>query len=94
MDEADTNRMAAAMKFLPCNTIWIVWWGEACLLASRPEEAQDHAVRVLQLARVQKEPAYEAYALHLFGKSRAWSGVPNDGPSESPLRHARSLARV
>jgi len=31
----------------------------------------DRAVRALELARVQKEPAYEAYALHLIGEIAA-----------------------
>ena len=60
--------LAARIKFLPCNSLWIVWWGEAHLLAGQPAEAMDQAVRALDLARVQREPAYEAYARHLMGE--------------------------
>ncbi len=63
--------LAARMKFLPCNSVWIVWWGEAYLLGGQADDAMDRAVRALELARVQKEPAYEAYALHLLGEIAA-----------------------
>jgi tetratricopeptide (TPR) repeat protein len=52
---------------LPCNSVWIVWWGEAYLSAGRLEEATDLAVRALSIARAQKERGYEAHALHLEG---------------------------
>ena len=84
--------MAAAMKFLPCNSIWIVWFGEACLLGRRPEEAQDHAVRALELARVQKEPAYEAYALHLFAMIDTRHEPPDLKSAESRYREAMAMA--
>jgi class 3 adenylate cyclase/tetratricopeptide (TPR) repeat protein len=84
--------LAARIKFLPCNSVWIVWWGEACLLAGRPAEAADHAVRALELARAQHEPAYEAYALHLLAEI----GVRRDPPSldraERLYREALALA--
>jgi ATP/maltotriose-dependent transcriptional regulator MalT len=84
--------MAAAMKFLPCNSVWIVWAGEACLLGNRPEEARDHAARALELARVQKEPAYEAYALHLFGMIGTGRDRPDLESTESRYREAMVLA--
>jgi class 3 adenylate cyclase/tetratricopeptide (TPR) repeat protein len=84
--------MAAAMKFLPCNSVWIVWWGEACLSGSRLEEAQDHAARALELARVQKEPAYEAYALHLLGMIGARRDRPDVESVERRYREGMAMA--
>jgi tetratricopeptide (TPR) repeat protein len=84
--------MAAAMKFLPCNSIWIVWWGETCLRAGKPDEAMDHAVRALELARAQKEPAYEAYALHLRSEIVARRDPLDMERAETGYRQAIALA--
>ena len=84
--------MAAAIKFLPCNSIWIVWWGESCLLGNRPEEAQDRAIRAVELARAQKEPAYEAYALHLLGEIASRRDPPDPEKAERHYREAIALA--
>jgi tetratricopeptide (TPR) repeat protein len=64
---AQSLERAAAIKFLPCNSLWIGWWGEAALLAGRLEDAMQHATRALDIARAQKEQGYEAYALRLLG---------------------------
>jgi tetratricopeptide (TPR) repeat protein len=84
---------AAAMKFLPCNSIWIVWWGEACLSRGSLEEARDHAARALELARVQKEPAYEAYALHLLGMIGTRHDQPDLENTEGRYREAMAMAQ-
>jgi tetratricopeptide (TPR) repeat protein len=81
--------LAAAIKFLPCNSIWIVWWGEAHLLRGRLDEAMDRAVRALELARAQKEPAYEAYALHLLGQIAA-----RRDPAGRAERHYREAMEI
>jgi tetratricopeptide (TPR) repeat protein len=84
--------MAAAAKFLPCNSIWIVWWGEAYLLQGRLDEATDRAVRALELARVQREPGFEAHALHLLGEIAARRDPPAAETAESRYREAVAIA--
>jgi class 3 adenylate cyclase/tetratricopeptide (TPR) repeat protein len=84
--------MAAAIKFLPCNSIWVVWWGEAHLHQGRVDQATDRAVRALELARAQREPAYEAYALHLLGEIAARRDPPAPETAESRYREAMANA--
>jgi len=61
---------AAAVKFLPCNSLWIGWWGEASLAMGNLEDAMQHATRALEISRAQKEQGYEAYALRLHDLCR------------------------
>jgi class 3 adenylate cyclase/tetratricopeptide (TPR) repeat protein len=84
--------LAAAIKFLPCNSIWIIWWGEAHLRQGHFDEAMDRAVRALELARVQNEPAYEAYALHLLGEIIARRDLGTAGGAERHYREAMAIA--
>jgi hypothetical protein len=69
-----------------------VWWGETHLLAGQPADAMDRAVRALDLARVQKEPAYEAYALHLLGEIAARRDPSDADTAEHRYREALTLA--
>jgi tetratricopeptide (TPR) repeat protein len=84
--------MAAAIKFLPCNSIWIIWWGEAHLRLGHFDEAIDRAVRALELARAQQEPAYEAYALHLLGEIVARRDMARAAGAEQHYREAMALS--
>jgi tetratricopeptide (TPR) repeat protein len=83
---------AAAIKFLPCNSLWIGWWGEAALLAGRLEDARQHATRACDIARAQKEQGYEAYALRLLGKIAAHGHPPEVEQAETAYHQA--LARA
>ena len=83
---------AAAIKFLPCNSLWIGWWGEACLAVGRPAEATDLAVRALEISRTQKERGYEAYALRLMGDIATRSDQPQVARAESAYAEAIALA--
>jgi tetratricopeptide (TPR) repeat protein len=83
---------AAAMKFLPCNSLWIGWWGEAALLAGHTEDAMQHATRARDIARAQKEQGYEAYALRLLGKIAAHGHPPEVEQAETHYQQA--LARA
>jgi class 3 adenylate cyclase/tetratricopeptide (TPR) repeat protein len=87
---------AAAIKFLPCNSLWIGWWGEAALLAGRLEDALQHATRAVDIARAQKEQGYEADALRLLGRVAAHSHAPDVIHAETyyqqALAHADALA--
>ena len=83
---------AAANRFLPCNSLWIGWWGEAALMAGRPEAAMQHATRAVEISRAQKERGYEAYALRLLGKIAAHGHPPDVGQAET--RYQQALARA
>jgi tetratricopeptide (TPR) repeat protein len=83
---------AAAIKFLPCNSLWIGWWGEAALLADRPEDAIQHATRACDIARAQKEQGYEAYALRLLGKIAAHDHPLHAEQAETYYQQALALA--
>lgn len=76
--------MAAAIKFLPCNSIWVVWWGEAHLHQGRVDQATDRAVRALELARAQREPG--------FGEIAARRDPPAPETAESRYREAMANA--
>jgi predicted ATPase/class 3 adenylate cyclase len=84
--------LAARIKFLPCNSLWIVWWGEAHLLVGQMGEAMNQAVRALELARTQKEPSYEAYSLHLIGEILARRDPSGADTAERRYREALTLA--
>jgi tetratricopeptide (TPR) repeat protein len=97
MDEAlplfaQSLEEAAAVKFLPCNSVWIVWWGEACLAAGNFDEAADLAVRALSIARAQQERGYEAHALHLEGAIAARRDPPRAVRAEAAYGEAMMLA--
>jgi tetratricopeptide (TPR) repeat protein len=83
---------AAAIKFLPCNSLWIGWWGEASLMAGRIEEARQHAGRALEISQAQRERGYEAYALRLLGEIAAHGDSPDAEQAEEHYRQALALA--
>jgi predicted ATPase/class 3 adenylate cyclase len=83
---------AAAQKFLPCNSLWIGWWGEASLRAGRMEDALRQARRALTMAHAQVEEGYEAYALRLLAKIAAHADSPDVEQAEERYRQALALA--
>jgi tetratricopeptide (TPR) repeat protein len=83
---------AAAIKFLPCNSLWIGWWGEASLLAGHVEDARQHGQRALDISRAQKERGYEAYALRLLGDIAAQRQPPDVEPAKTPYLQSLALA--
>jgi tetratricopeptide (TPR) repeat protein len=91
---AQSLERAAAIKFLPCNSLWIGWWGEAALLAGRLEDARQHATRALDIARAQKEQGYEAYAWRLLGSIAVHSRPTDIEPAAAHYRQARDLAEA
>ena len=88
----ESLELAARVKFLPCNSLWIVWWGEAHLQVGQIDDAMDRAVRALELARAQKEPGFEAYALRLIGEISAQRHPAAAEPAERRYREALALA--
>jgi tetratricopeptide (TPR) repeat protein len=89
---AQSLERAAAIKFLPCNALWIGWWGEAALLAGRFEDAMEHATRAHDIAQAQKEQGYEAYALRLLGSIAVHRHPPESESAEAHYRQALALA--
>ena len=83
---------AATIKFLPCNSLWIGWWGEATLLAGHLEEARQHAARALEISQAQRERGYEAYALRLLGEIAASGDARDAEAAEARYRQALALA--
>jgi tetratricopeptide (TPR) repeat protein len=83
---------AAAIKFLPCNSLWIGWWGEASLMTGRIAEARQHAARALEISQAQQERGYEAYALRLLGEIAAHRDSPDAEQAEARYRQALALA--
>jgi tetratricopeptide (TPR) repeat protein len=86
--------LAAAMKFLPCNSIWIIWWGETCLAAGRLDEAAQHGRQALKITRTQKERGYEAHALRLLGEVAAGRETLEVEAAETLYREAMGLAEA
>jgi tetratricopeptide (TPR) repeat protein len=89
---AQSLERATATKFLPCNSLWIGWWGEAALLAGRLEDAMQHATQALEIARAQKEQGYEAYARRLLGSIAVHRYPTEVEPAEAHYRQALALA--
>jgi class 3 adenylate cyclase/tetratricopeptide (TPR) repeat protein len=89
---AQSLERAAATKFLPCNSLWIGWWGEAALVAGRLDDAMQHATRALDIAHAQKEQGYEAYARRLLGSIAVHRHPTEVEPAEAHYRQALALA--
>jgi tetratricopeptide (TPR) repeat protein len=83
---------AAAIKSLPCNSLWIGWWGEAALQAGHLEDAMQHATRAFDIARAQKEQGYEAYARRLLGRIAVHRHPVEVEPAAAHYRQALALA--
>jgi tetratricopeptide (TPR) repeat protein len=73
-------------------TLQVSWLGEAYLLASRTEEANQVASRALRRARDKKERGYEAWALRLLGAISTHKDPPDVGEAEGHYRQALALA--
>jgi tetratricopeptide (TPR) repeat protein len=83
---------AAAAKFLPCNSLWIGWWGEAALVAGHLEDAMQYATRAFDISRAQKEQGYKAYALRLLGQIAAHGNPPDIDQATAHYQQALTLA--
>jgi tetratricopeptide (TPR) repeat protein len=58
---------AAARRHLSCTSLWTCWTAGAYLQAGRHTDAEQTAVRAIELARKHRERGFEGYALHQFG---------------------------
>lgn len=78
-----------AMRVIAEHALRVTWLGEGCLIAGRPEEAEEHARHALALARAHGERGTEAWALRLLGAARAARGV-----SDAAAAYLGALARA
>jgi tetratricopeptide (TPR) repeat protein len=71
----------------------IVYLSEAYLVAGRLEEARQHAVQALDLARQRQYRGHQAWALWLLGESTARLACPESEPADY-YRQALALAEA
>jgi tetratricopeptide (TPR) repeat protein len=64
LEQAVEHVIALRIRF--SYALWVAWLSEVYLLASRPEEAQGHAMHALELSRAYKEHGNEAWVLRLL----------------------------
>jgi tetratricopeptide (TPR) repeat protein len=72
----------------------IVYLSEAYLVAGLLEEARQHAVQALDLARQRQYRGHQARALWLLGESTARLACPEGEPAAGHYRQALALAQV
>jgi tetratricopeptide (TPR) repeat protein len=73
-------------------SLWVTWLSEVCRLAGHYEEAGQHALQALDLARQQKACGDEAYALHQLGAVQAHADPPDAAQAEAHYQQALALA--
>lgn len=83
---------ALAMKLMVFTSLWVIWLGEACLLAGRVEDAMRHAARAVQLAREHGERGHEAWALRLRAEVARRHEAPEIDTADQQYRRALALA--
>ena len=84
--------VAAAIKYVPCVSLWTGWLAEANLLLRRRADALWHAERSLQLALEHKESAYQAFALRILGELATRREPLEAAMAEEYLRRAMAMA--
>ena len=78
--------------FLPA--AYVIWLGEAYLLAGRLDEAYTQAQRALEFSCAHQERGNEAYALRLLGEVAAQHHPPQGERAEAHYRQALALAEA
>ena len=73
------------------NTVQLIMFGEASLVAGRRDDAMTAAARALEFSRTHQERANEAWALRLLGEI-ASHGDPTESTAEASYGHALALA--
>jgi hypothetical protein len=70
----------------------LTYYGEACLLAGRVDEASTHALQALQFCRERKERGFQAWALRLLGEIGSHRDPPDAQAAQDHYRQAMVLA--
>lgn len=86
-----TAEQAIEMKFAARHSLRLAYLGEAYLLSGRPDEAAATAAKALELARMHKERAHEAYAFRLHGELAEHRSAAAD--AEAHYRSALAIAQ-
>jgi tetratricopeptide (TPR) repeat protein len=84
--------VGARAGIVSSSSLWLVYLGEACLLAHRAQDAVIHARRALALSRQHKERGYEVGALRLLAEIAARANPPDREEAETNYQEALSLA--
>jgi tetratricopeptide (TPR) repeat protein len=82
----------AAMRGGSLFSGFVIWWGEAYLLAGQLDEAYTQAQRGLELSRAHQERGHEAYALRLLGEIAAQREPPEHDQAGDYYQQALALA--
>jgi len=83
----------AAMRGGAIEATFVIWLGEAYLLASRLDEAYTQAQRALEFSRAHQERGNEADALRLLGEVAAQRHPPQGEQAAAHYRQALTLAQ-
>jgi tetratricopeptide (TPR) repeat protein len=83
---------AIAIPIMREHALWVVWLGEAYLLAGRLEEAHIQAQQALEFSQAHQERSYEAYTLRLLGEVAGHRTPPDAEQAEAHYRQALALA--
>lgn len=71
---------------------YISWLSESHLLTGRIDDALEHALHALELARDRKERGHQAYALRMLGEIYRYRDLPEVEQAEAYYQQALTLA--
>jgi class 3 adenylate cyclase len=88
----DANQRAVAIPFLINHSLWLVWLGEAHLLAGRTDKAAKIAEKALSLCRDRSERGHMAWAFRLQGEILGQGDGAESDKAEEYYRRSLTLA--
>jgi tetratricopeptide (TPR) repeat protein len=88
----DATQRAVAIRFLINHSLWLVWLGEAHLLAGRMDKAATIAEQALSLCRDRSERGHMAWAFRLQGEIFGRGDRGESGKAEEFYRRSLTLA--
>ena len=87
-----TVAQTVAIRYMWDHALWVVWLGEAYLLAGQLDEASTQAQYALEFSRAHQARGHEAYALRLLGDIARHRDPPDSELAEVHYRQALALA--
>jgi tetratricopeptide (TPR) repeat protein len=88
----EIERGGLSQQYWALPAAYVIWLGEAYLLASRLDEAFTQAQRALEFSRAHQERGNEAYALRLLGEVHARRAPAEVEDAETHYRQALTLS--